>query len=614
MDASIVDRYCASAHNGPVTAAAFDAQSGAMATADEWGTVAITKPGDQYPGIIFDMGYPVHGAIAVTAGGALVAVGDDQGSVAVYKTWDGSCVFEDVRDGAAGEARAMRAMTFNPQGTILATLSIDGIIRIFDIQRWERVANYQGFSGESLQFNDRGDRLLCIDNLGQPKLLDLMSQEQIDLELVPGGVRVARYTPDYRKVVTIGQAGVTLIGLPDGRILNSFSARGSSGMLTIVISPRGDELGAITGRSVHRFSLPELQPVGSDKHGAGDPTSAALWDWRGVAVGGADGLLHRPGARPSLEPVLSCSGFGDHRVAVHGEKLAVWHKQRQKRPFSGKRRFIEVKIDRDGRLIIGLPDDGSGVQVFEARTGRHLFDAGNDTADTPKMEVGGSIVACGLSKGGLRWYDLKQNSVFELPWVRTFALSGSGTWLAVVTPKGNVRVLDPTTGKDAIPRPEPLADVAVALVSFVNRRPDMLVLDTEGVLGQYDLTDSVKENTPAIGRDVLDLNVEVDRLWGITGGTYAAVRFQEAERGTASVIYVDLTTGEVKSEVPDLLPYAWVDPETGDILQPARGAAILELDMHGVEKRVLRALPEGEWVSFNAKGIFDSSEGVTRDR
>jgi hypothetical protein len=612
LELSLIDRFCASPHSAPVSAAAFDPQSGACISADQWGTVAITKPGDHYPGILFDMGAAVQGAVAVCRGGALVAVGDDNGTVAVYKTWDGACVFEDTKEGPAGEARAMRAVAFNPQSTIVATLSVDGIVRIFDIQRWERLANYQGFSGESIEFNDRGDRLLVIDTLGQPKLLDLMSQEQLDLEMVPGGVRVARFTPDGRHVVAIGQAGITLIGLPDGRIRNSFSARGSSGMLTVVLSPQGDSLAAITGRSVHTFSLPDLQPVHSEKHGAAEPTTAAIWDWRGVAVGAKDGLLHRPGARPSLEAVVCCSGFGENRIAVHGERVAVWAKGRQKRPFQTRKRFVEVKIDRDGRLIIALPDDGDGVQVFEARTGRHLFDAGPDTADTPKMEVGGSIVACMLTRGGLRWYDLRQNNVFELPWVSTFALSGSGTWLAVVTPKGQVRVLDPTTGKDAIPRPEPLADVPVRLVSFVNRRPDMLVLDSEGVLGIYDLTSSVKEQVSATGRDVLDLNVDVDRLWGITGGRYAAVRFQVPETETATVIFVDLNTCEVVSEVPDLLPYAWVDPETGDILQPARGAAILELDMHGKEKRVLRALPEGEWVAFGERGIIEASEGVPK--
>jgi WD40 repeat protein len=613
MTASLLDQFCAQAHSGPITGAACDAESGAAVVADELGTVAITRPGDQYPQIVFEMGAPVRGAVAVSQGGALVAVGDDNGTVAVYKTWDGSCVFEDVKEGPGGAARAMRAVAFNPAGTQLATLSIDGIVRIFDIGRWERISNYQGFGGDSLGYDARGERLLVVDSLGQPKLIDLPSSEQIDLELVPGGVRVAQLTPDGKHVVAMGQSGISLIGLPDGRILQSFNARGSSGMLSICIQqPSGRQLAAITGRSVHLFDLPELQPVGSEKHGAPEPTTASMWDARGVAVGGSDGLIYRANTRPSMQGVVCCGGFGDHRVAIHGDKVAVWERNHQKRPFQVKHRFVEVRIDRDGRLLVGLPEEETGLQVFEARSGRHLFDGGPDTIGTPKFEVGGPIVAAMMSRGGLKWYDLKSNSQFVLPWVTSFSLSGSGTWLGVTTPKGQVKVLDPATGKDAVPPPQPLAEFPTRQIAFVNRRPDMLVLDDQGVLGVYDLTESVNEQKPAVGRDILDLNVAVDRLWGITGGQYAAVRFQEPENGTATVIFVDLGSKEVVSEVSGLLPYAWVDPETGSILQPARGAAILELDMHGKESRVLRALPEGEWIAFGAKGILEASDGVRR--
>ena len=606
---SIVDQYCPDAHTAPLTAAAFDAESGARVTADAWGVVAITRPGEQHPSIIFQPGGAIYGAVAISVGGALAAVGDEDGTISVFKTYDGACVFSDYREGDEGRARAMRAVAFNPQGTIVATVSVDGVVRVYDIGRNERVANWQGFGGESLHFDDRGDRLLAIDHLGQPKLLDMLSHEQLDLELVGGGVQVALFTPDFRHVVAMGIAGITLIELPDGNIKTSFSARGSSGMLNIAVSPDSQFLGAVTERSIHSFTLPDLQPSNSERHGAAEPTKAVLWDYRGVAVGGADGGLHRPGTKPSLSEVVCCTGYGDHRVAVHGQRIAIWQKARQRRPFNAKQSFIEVKVDRDGRLLVGLPDGGRGISVWEARTGRHLFDAGPDTAETPKMEVGGPIVAVMLAQGGLRWFDLKSNNVLELPWVQQFALSGGGTWIGAITPKGAVRVLDPSTGKDAIPPPEPLADVPVQLVSFVNRRPDMLVMDEEGVLSVYDLAVSVKEDRPAVGEDILDLNVEVDRLWGITGGQFAAVRFQEAESGTATVIFVDLNKAEVVSEVPGLLPYVWVDPETGTILQPARGGAILEMDMYGAEKNVLRALPEGEWIAFGPKGVIDASEG-----
>jgi hypothetical protein len=606
---SLVDQYCPAAHEAPLTAADYDTTSGAMVTADEWGVVAVVRQGETYPGLIFQPGDAIQGAVAVSPGGSLVAVGDQAGTIAVFNTWEGTCVFEDYpEEGTA--PRPLKALAFNHDNLLLASLAGDGVIRVFDISKWEVVGKWNGFGGESIQFNSTGDKILAIDTLGQTKLLDIVSYEMIDLEMVPGGVRVARFTPDDSYVVTMGQGGIALIGLPEGRIVQSFTARGASGMLNIVVSPDGDQAAAITARSVHTFHLPGLEPVSSDHHGAAEPTHAAVWDWRGVGVGGADGLLHRPGAKPSLAPVLCVSGFGDFRVTVHDQRVAVWSKGRMKRPFKAKHRFIETRIDRDGRLLLGLPDDGSAVQVFEARTGRHLLDCGPDSADTIKMEVGGPIVAVSLRDGGIRWYDLKNNQVLELPWVQTFALSGSGTWLGVVTPKGEVRVLNPSTGEDDIPPPEPLADVPIKLISFINRRPDLLVLDDEGVLGRYDLTESVNKGTPARGQDVLDFNVQVDRLWGITGGDYAAIRFQEPETQTATIIYCHLRKGEVVSEVPNLLPYAWVDPETGNILQPARGGALLELDMHGQESRVSRALPEGEWITFGAKGVYAASDGV----
>jgi hypothetical protein len=140
----------------------------------------------------------------------------------------------------------------------------------------------------------------------------------------------------------------------------------------------------------------------------------------------------------------------------------------------------------------------------------------------------------------------------------------------------------------------------------------MLVLDEDGVLGHYDLTAGVSERRHVRGRDVLELKVAVDRLWGITGGQLASVRIPVRENHSATVLVIDLGRSEVVAEVTDQPPEVWVDPETGDLLVPGHGAALLELDWSGTEKRVLRALPEGEWISFGPKGPLDASDGAVR--
>ena len=94
MHASLVDQYCAEPHSGAISAAVCDPQSGATVTADDWGTVSITRPNERSPAFIYTMEAAVY-AVAISAGGALAAVGDENGTVSVFKTWDGSEVFRE---------------------------------------------------------------------------------------------------------------------------------------------------------------------------------------------------------------------------------------------------------------------------------------------------------------------------------------------------------------------------------------------------------------------------------------------------------------------------------------------------------------------------------------
>jgi hypothetical protein len=106
---------------------------------------------------------------------------------------------------------------------------------------------------------------------------------------------------------------------------------------------------------------------------------------------------------------------------------------------------------------------------------------------------------------------------------------------------------------------------------------------------------------------VIQLHGQVDRLWGITGGQYAALRFPEG--ASCSILFVDLSASVVATEVTGLHPRAWVDAEYGLILEPTRGSGVLERERDGTERRVLRALSDGEWLAFSERGVLDASEG-----
>ena len=135
------------------------------------------------------------------------------------------------------------------------------------------------------------------------------------------------------------------------------------------------------------------------------------------------------------------------------------------------------------------------------------------------------------------------------------------------------------------------------------------MINSEGLLTRYDLAPSVTHKEAAVAEPVLAMNVQFDALWGITGGTHAVIRVLEEEaEGQCIMAFVDLARGDVH-EVADIASDAWVDPETGHILQTARGGAILELDRHGNEAVLLRAMPAGEWVCLEPGRVSEHSTG-----
>ena len=316
--ASLVNQFCPNVHDAPITAAAYDPWSGVTATADASGLVAVTRAGEASPGLLFKPGVGVTGALGIIRGGTMIAVGDDDGTIGVYSTQNADCYFQEARDGARGRVRAMRGVAISPEGARVATIAIDGLLRIWDITKGEREIAWQGFGGVSVEFDQSGTRVLCLDANGQPRLVDLLSHQGLPMDKLQTPAERAVFSLDGTLVVTAGQSGIALLRVVDGVMVASFATRGGSGILNVVQRPDGEQIGAVSQRSVHIFSMPDLQPADSTKHGAPEPSGAAYWGPAGIRVGGSDGLMHGGGSG-SAGPVTCVGGFGDHRIACHSD-------------------------------------------------------------------------------------------------------------------------------------------------------------------------------------------------------------------------------------------------------------------------------------------------------
>ena len=382
---SLSERFCPNVHDSPVTAAAFDPTSGTVVTADASGLVAIQRTGEASPRLVFQPGAAVHGAIAVIRGGSLIAVGDEAGTVGVYKSQDGTPVFREEREGERGRVRAMKGLALNPEGSRLASIAADGLLRVWDLTRNERNA-WRGFGGNTVEFDARGERILAIDDEGQPRLMDLVSLQAMYMDKLQTPSTKARFTPCGTMVLAGGTGSINLLRVTDGALLASFATQGGSGICTLLTSPDGEQVAAVTQRSVHVFSLPNLEPIDSFRHGASNPTGAGIWHSGGVRVAGSDGLMHGGGSG-SLGPVDGVDGIAGHRLLVHGDVASSWKGDERCGIFKLNDHPHAFAINRSGSLLVTSSSDHP-IHVYRLPGGQPLFDGGPETCNARSIAVG----------------------------------------------------------------------------------------------------------------------------------------------------------------------------------------------------------------------------------
>ena len=67
----------------------------------------MQRPGESAPGLVFSVDAPVSGALTLVRGGSMVAVGDDNGTVAIYSTETGEEWFKAAKVHVDGCARCV---------------------------------------------------------------------------------------------------------------------------------------------------------------------------------------------------------------------------------------------------------------------------------------------------------------------------------------------------------------------------------------------------------------------------------------------------------------------------------------------------------------------------
>ncbi|MBI1291973.1 hypothetical protein GC173_12145, partial [bacterium] len=162
-----------------------------------WKELARWQPGPQETQSVRAMSY--------SPDSKRLAVGMAFGSVAVWNLERGALDFE-VRN-AHGTAKPVYVVTFNHDGTRIASGGVDEVVHVWDVPSGKEVSTMKGHGLIIIaaDFNEHGDRLLTVAMNERPKLWDVESgRELLTLNPFPGRreqLMGARFLPGSRKAV-----------------------------------------------------------------------------------------------------------------------------------------------------------------------------------------------------------------------------------------------------------------------------------------------------------------------------------------------------------------------------------------------------------------------------
>ena len=231
--------------------------------------------------------------------------------------------------------------------------------------------------------------------------------------------------------------------------------------------------------------------------------SAGLLRWPVQADAASPGLL-RIGPPHNLSvpgPVCNVACSGDGRVIAVSQYQGgrVLHADRPDQPVRigphGDAR--NVAVSPDGRWVVTGAHNGTGVKIWEARTGKLekelLVDGGSRVGFSPD----GKWLA--TTGGGLRLW--AAGSWAEGPQIGgwAFAFSPDGTLLAVETGHGAVRLVDPDTGREYARLENPNQDIVWSL-SFGRDGTRLVTTEADRSLHVWDLR-AIRKQLAEMGLD-----------------------------------------------------------------------------------------------------------------
>jgi WD40 repeat protein len=450
-------------HEGPVFDLAFGANNDSVYTVGDDGTLRqwrVGANGEETAEIstgMFGTGpserqSPLYVLAPAPDGSKLAAAGED----GVVRLWRTGAVPAEMRE-LRGHAGPVNTLAFSPDGRLLASAGNDGAIRLWNSNSAEQEVvltaaenSTQGNFIHVVTFSPDGKWLASGSNDGGVRMWRVAGNASSDQEQATASVASIPW-PGHDVAV------YALSFSPDSRWLAS-ADDGGEVRLWNVAQP-GDN--AVLGRHAGNvrglaFAQGQSGPV---LVSTGYDGEVRLWDYRNPDAGAtvvrghdsAINLLASPGEDRSQLPNLLVT-------AAYDRSLRVWHTDS---PFaephqvlSAEPGVVDVAVSPDGTQLASYSQDGSTIQLWDARTGVADVTLGPD-------EVPVSAIAYSPSKDVL-WVGSRDGSIsawntqtavllHRFPGsddtIATVAESPDGTLLASGGEDSKIRIWDSNSGE-----------------------------------------------------------------------------------------------------------------------------------------------------------------------
>lgn len=611
----LVERYVPNTHQSPITAAAYDYYSQTKATADLEGNVVVYRGHPPRPFHQFSMGGKVAGSMVISQGGERLAVGDDNGSIQVVELTTTTAIFEEKREGARGMVRAFRALALSPSGNLLAALSKDNILRVWNLKTGER-QNFRGFTGISLEFDSRGERLLLVGEDGQPKLFNITRHEIFPFQKPFTPIEHVCFSRDFQHVFAAGPGGFVVYQTATLQTVNGQAAQKMSGLVAIASHPTENSIALFSKRSAYCIQVPSLQIFEQISHGAPSPEKSGLWTLEGVEIGGADGIMHSGKGESSIPPTTGVYTIGEYRLLIHTTHIVLFTNSGRVVHQNLQAPISMAKISRNGQILV-VAFTNQPIQAFQVQRGSltKILDGPSDTVNPSSICASPVCIAVEKSQGGCYWWPLQTAQGMQIPWAKNICMTEGGKWMGVITPQGRIQIIDTRTGKKALVDPKPTSQAQVEKIAFMGKSSMLLALDGDGYLIRYDLSQGMMDG--ADGIDILQVNSTVESLVGLHGGEIAVLLLKESDTH-GQLLYLPINNLDGANLLENIPLQSSINPKDGAVCQPTISAAAIEEQMvqhnqvhHSpMNPIVYRSLPNSEWIVFNEHTTLAMSANV----